>query len=95
MKSKIQLLICLFISLIIQTTSLFSQVKKDEVIEMKNFPSKYVDYGTVSIWLPEGYDSLKWYPVLYMHDGQMLFDSTITWNKQEWKVDETASNLIS
>jgi enterochelin esterase-like enzyme len=25
----------------------------------------------------------------------MLFDSTITWNKQEWKIDETASNLIS
>jgi predicted alpha/beta superfamily hydrolase len=85
----------LFISLIIQTTSLFSQVTKGEIIEIKNFQSKYVDSRTVSIWLPEGYDSLKKYPVLYMHDGQMLFDSTITWNKQEWKVDETASNLIS
>jgi len=49
MKSKNQLFICLFISLIIQTTSLFSQVKKDEVIEMKNFPSKYVDYGTETL----------------------------------------------
>jgi pimeloyl-ACP methyl ester carboxylesterase len=29
-----------------------------------------------------------------MHDGQMLFDSSITWNKQEWKVDETMSKLI-
>jgi hypothetical protein len=36
MKSKIQLLICLFISLIIQTNSLFSQVTKGEVIEIKN-----------------------------------------------------------
>jgi hypothetical protein len=26
-----------------------------------------------------------------MHDGQMLFDSSITWNKQEWGVDETIS----
>jgi predicted alpha/beta superfamily hydrolase len=30
-----------------------------------------------------------------MHDGQMLFDSTATWNKQEWKVDEWASKLMA
>ena len=30
-----------------------------------------------------------------MNDGQMLFDSTTTWNKQEWKVDETASALMN
>jgi enterochelin esterase-like enzyme len=29
-----------------------------------------------------------------MHDGQMLFDSTTTWNRQEWAVDETAGRLI-
>jgi len=29
-----------------------------------------------------------------MHDGQMLFDSTKTWNRQEWGVDETVSRLI-
>jgi len=29
-----------------------------------------------------------------MHDGQMLFDSTLTWNKQEWGVDETLSQLM-
>jgi enterochelin esterase-like enzyme len=28
-----------------------------------------------------------------MHDGQMLFDDGITWNRQEWGVDETASRL--
>lgn len=33
----------------------------------------------------EGKHGLK---TLYMHDGQMLFDSTQTWNKQEWRVDE-------
>jgi enterochelin esterase-like enzyme len=30
-----------------------------------------------------------------MHDGQMLFDSTNTWNKQEWGVDETMSKLMA
>jgi enterochelin esterase-like enzyme len=29
-----------------------------------------------------------------MHDGQMLFDSSITWNKQEWGVDETLNQLM-
>ena len=95
MKSRIQLFFTSFIILIVQTNSLFGQVAKGEIIEIKNFQSKYVDSRTISIWLPEDYDSLKKYPVLYMQDGQMLFDSTITWNKQEWKVDETASNLIS
>jgi enterochelin esterase-like enzyme len=30
-----------------------------------------------------------------MHDGQMLFDSTQTWNKKEWKADEVFSKLIA
>lgn len=29
-----------------------------------------------------------------MHDGQMLFDTSKTWNHQEWGVDETASRLL-
>ena len=29
-----------------------------------------------------------------MHDGQMLFDSTKTWNRKEWQVDEVAAELI-
>ena len=59
-----------------------------------SFPSKYIVPRPVDIWLPDGYSKDKKYAVLYMHDGQMLFDSTITWNKQEWKVDEWASKLM-
>jgi len=29
-----------------------------------------------------------------MHDGQMLFDSSGTWNHQEWGVDETLGRLM-
>ncbi|WP_396189145.1 alpha/beta hydrolase [Flavobacterium sp.] len=57
------------------------------------FPSKYVQVRTVDVWLPEGYSNTKKYEVLYMHDGQMLFDGKTTWNKQEWGVDETISEL--
>jgi len=58
-----------------------------------SFPSKYIKTRPVDIWLPNHYSSDKKYAVLYMHDGQMLFDSTTTWNKQEWMVDEWASKL--
>jgi enterochelin esterase-like enzyme len=28
-----------------------------------------------------------------MHDGQMLFDATTTWNKQEWRIDDVITKL--
>jgi predicted alpha/beta superfamily hydrolase len=58
-----------------------------------SFKSKYVTARNIDIWLPEGYDNQKKYPVLYMHDGQMLFDSAITWNKASWDVDDVVTNL--
>ena len=45
-----------------------------------SFPSKYIVPRTVDVWLPKNYSKTKKYSVLYMHDGQMLFDSTKTWN---------------
>lgn len=58
-----------------------------------SFPSKFVVARTVDIWLPDTYSPEKKYAVLYMHDGQMLFDSLTSWNKQEWKADEWAGRL--
>lgn len=59
-----------------------------------SFPSEYIVQRPIDIWLPKNYSKTKKYNVLYMHDGQMLFDATTTWNKQEWKVDEVASKLM-
>ena len=61
---------------------------------VEKFPSKFITPREVYIWLPDGYSKDKKYAVLYMHDGQMLFDADLTWNKQEWMVDEVASKLI-
>ncbi|QDO93554.1 alpha/beta hydrolase [Formosa sediminum] len=81
-----------------------SQIKISEIPEAKivsgtlfrvsEFPSKYITPRTVDIWLPKGYSKTKKYAVLYMHDGQMLFDASTTWNKQEWMADEVASELM-
>ena len=50
------------------------------------------------VWLPPRYDapenSSRLYPVLYLNDGQNLFDRTIAFGGVEWQVDETADRLI-
>lgn len=63
----------------------------------QNFSSQYVSPRNVDVMLPPGYadDPTRKYPILLMHDGQMLFDSTTTWNHQEWGVDETIEKLIA
>jgi enterochelin esterase-like enzyme len=60
---------------------------------IENFKSKFVSARNIDIWLPKNYSENQKYAVLYMHDGQMLFDSTKTWNKQEWGVDEKMNEL--
>lgn len=69
-------------------------VSSGEVERLRDFESSFVDPRNVDIWLPDGYSPSSRYAVIYMHDGQMLFDSTKTWNGQEWKVDEVVSELI-
>ncbi len=59
------------------------------------FPSKNVAPRNVDVWLPSDYSPKRKYAVLYMHDGQMLFDESTTWNKQEWHADETLTRLMS
>lgn len=49
----------------------------------------------IDVWIPDGPTPEEGYAVLYMHDGQMLFDAGITWNRQEWRVDEVAGALIA
>lgn len=55
------------------------------------------DTVTVDVWTPEGYnpsDTTR-YPVIYMHDGQNLYDASATWNKQSWEMDSVVSVLVA
>jgi predicted alpha/beta superfamily hydrolase len=94
-KFYLQNLFLLFVFL-----SIYSQisgqvnVSTGTIKRFENFASKNVDARNVDVWLPDGYSAKKKYAVLYMHDGQMLFDAATTWNKQEWGVDETIGRLI-
>ena len=58
------------------------------------FSSLFVPSRDVVVWLPEGYQTGDSCDVMYMHDGNMLFDATTTWNRQEWHVDEVMDSMI-
>ncbi len=66
------------------------------LIRYDAFPSAHVEPRGVTIWLPDGYDGASdRYPVLYMHDGQNLFDPAIVGDKGEWGVDEALAALVA
>jgi enterochelin esterase-like enzyme len=50
----------------------------------------------VEIWLPPGYVDAQSarYPILYMHDGQNLFDPRIANTGVDWGVDEAVVRLV-
>ncbi|MFE5948428.1 alpha/beta hydrolase-fold protein [Streptomyces sp. NPDC056480] len=51
----------------------------------------------VTMYLPPSYreNGAKRYPVVYMHDGQNLFDSRTAFGGVEWQVDEALDRLTS
>jgi enterochelin esterase-like enzyme len=64
----------------------------------KSFASELIRPRPVDVWLPEGYDpqSRVRYPVIYMHDGQMLFHvetSPFAGMDLFWDVDKAMSRL--
>ncbi len=50
----------------------------------------------VIVWLPPSYgtDAGKRYPVLYMQDGQNLFDPATSFTGVDWQLDEAADSLM-
>src|SRR5205085_1778684 len=49
------------------------------------------------VYVPPDYEKQtdQRYPVLYMNDGQNLFDGATSFAGIEWRVDETAEHLIA
>jgi alpha-glucosidase len=70
-------------------------VSSGQIVVIENFESEFIPARDIQVWLPQGFAEDRQYSVLYLHDGDMLFDATTTWNGQEWGVDEVASRLMS
>jgi len=63
----------------------------------RGFPSDILgNRRDVLVYLPPGYRrfSRQRYPVLYLHDGQNIFDAATSFAGVEWGVDETAERMI-
>lgn len=58
-----------------------------------DFKSELFRPCNITVWTPDDYSPEQGYAVLYMHDGQMLFDETSSWNHQTWNVDSIASAM--
>jgi enterochelin esterase-like enzyme len=59
------------------------------------FPSRFVIDRAVEVWLPP--DSLwdgRPLPVIYLHDGQNLFDASSSFIGVDWGVDSTLASLV-
>ena len=64
----------------------------------RRFRSQFLEHDrSIIVFLPPDYESRRSkglrYPVLYLHDGQNLFDRATSIG-EEWEVDETAQSLI-
>jgi len=62
----------------------------------KGFTSAFLAHPRdLVVYLPPGYDASTEarYPVLYLHDGQNVFDRATSFG-EEWHVDETAQAMI-
>ena len=88
---------CLAILLILQgqqrVSSLAGNIEKIDGFESKILGNR----RNIEVYLPPSYksDQKTKFPVVYMHDGQNVFDGLTSFiPNQEWRADETAEALI-
>jgi predicted alpha/beta superfamily hydrolase len=77
------------------------KIGKDDIIGHIEFHHEFYSVNLknerdIIVWLPPSYQSsnIK-YPVLYMHDGQNLFNPRTSFIGHDWKADEVLTELIS
>jgi enterochelin esterase-like enzyme len=69
-------------------------VRTGRIERLHAVASRHVDARPIDVWLPQDYAPDKRYAVLYMQDGQNLFDASQTWNKFAWNVHEALAKLM-
>ncbi|MCA0446402.1 MAG: M48 family metalloprotease [Bacteroidetes bacterium] len=68
-----------------------------QLIRITDFPSRFAEPRNIDIWIPPSYnlETTKKFPVLYMHNGQNLFDPGTSYIGVDWGVDETLTKWDS
>jgi enterochelin esterase-like enzyme len=71
-------------------------VSAGTIVDLGIVKSRYTDPRRVVVWLPPSYSRHgPKHAVLYMHDGQNLFDNETAGYGHEWEIDEHLSKLIA
>lgn len=98
--------LCIVVGIIILTSSVnfnihateppVQQAECGRIERMRLYSPQMGDTITVDTWLPPVYDveQTSRYPVIYMHDGQNLYDASTTWNRQSWEMDSVMCSLL-
>lgn len=98
MKALLAALCLLFAApaLAVDPARMMPDISEGRVMAWRDLDGGAAGKMTVWVWLPPGYDRAKGrrYPVLYMHDGQNLFDRKLTNFNQEWGIDETIPTMV-
>ena len=68
--------------------------KYGHIHTIHSFPSAFAGSRRVDIWLPEDYDAQQRHAVLYMHDGQNLFNPATGFHGQIWAIDAALQPLL-
>ena len=60
-------------------------------------PSRHVAARRIDVWLPPSYAAHpgRRYPVLYLHDGQNLFDPALSYGGVDWDIDGVMTREIA
>jgi predicted alpha/beta superfamily hydrolase len=91
-------LICLCALSIVSSAQTARQISgagiTGKLLRYEKFPSKLAASRNVDVWLPADYSKNKKYSVVYMHDGQNLFNPRDSAGSVDWGVDETLTRLL-
>jgi predicted alpha/beta superfamily hydrolase len=72
-------------------------VSTGQLRKHERFRSRFLrNQRDLIVYLPPGYDDQPWrrYPVLYLHDGQNLFDRATAFAGVDWNIQGAADRLI-
>lgn len=75
----------------------FNMNSQSKIKKIENFKSKYIQPRNVEVWLPDAYykNPEQKFPVLYMHDGQNVFNTATASYNVAWEADSIAEQLIN
>lgn len=76
--------------------SFSTPISQDTLLYLKSFKSNFVDARNVEVWLPKGYPQKDIaYKVLYMHDGQNVFNDASATYGTAWNIGHKMDSLIT